>query len=508
MSFFPILDCREVLYNLPDEIQEDLMAMTPEKEQSIIEFFERFSFSYKYTRHVIIPALLLTRVYQGERLSLPMLDPKKFDKEAALPYYLWGLLYDEWKPNPEQGLSVFIQGYDNRGLDNRRKRIYHSATTLDLYNSQYRQKVLEFFDELLDIRNIGKPLMRKYLDSYFDLYWNLHLGVTGDDIPIEVREIGMSFNTVLAYLMPTEKIVYQNYMKVRDLRQLLQDWIKDKIEDVQYERIYNPERTFVYYWLKNSHDGTDENFRKEDIAFECFHNFVAFSQWGNTIYNIISRLAKDIGDPEVKEWFAKIMTSDYDNANDSPFTPLDRFVMELFRTISPNSGSVSCINETNQPLYDDRYGYIVTPHKDTSEYDIHWEDPDRFNPDRYIKAPTSEEINEIKSREIGFAQCPFHQEQFFVRDGRNTQITNSAFGTVYGVTNGTASPVCDYAGYAPFGFGYRRCPGELFTIEVIKDFLRKVWNERIDFYKLKNASEKVPVGPTAVVVDNIGFTKP
>ena len=26
--------------------------------------------------------------------------------------------------------------------------------------------------------------------------------------------------------------------------------------------------------------------------FECFHNFVAFSQWGNTIFGIILRLAE------------------------------------------------------------------------------------------------------------------------------------------------------------------------------------------------------------------------
>ena len=39
-------------------------------------------------------------------------------------------------------------------------------------------------------------------------------------------------------------------------------------------------------------------------------------------------------------------------------------------------------------------------------------------------------------------------------------------------------PVCDYAGFAPFGFGYRRCPGEQLTIKVFEDFLRKVWKEQ------------------------------
>jgi hypothetical protein len=44
------------------------------------------------------------------------------------------------------------------------------------------------------------------------------------------------------------------------------------------------------YWLKNAGDGS--HFSKKDVVFECFHNFVAFSQWGNTIFGIISRLAE------------------------------------------------------------------------------------------------------------------------------------------------------------------------------------------------------------------------
>ena len=40
--------------------------------------------------------------------------------------------------------------------------------------------------------------------------------------------------------------------------------------------------------------------------------------------------------------------------------------------------------------------------------------------------------------------------------------------------------MCDTAGYAPFGFGYRRCPGEFLTLNFIKDVLRKVWRDHIE----------------------------
>jgi hypothetical protein len=57
------------------------------------------------------------------------------------------------------------------------------------------------------------------------------------------------------------------------------------------------------------------------------------------------------------------------------------------------------------------------------------------------------------------------------------EMTNSAFGAVYSKIDGTPHPVVDTAGYAPFGFGYRRCAGEHITVEFIKELLRKVWRE-------------------------------
>ena len=56
--------------------------------------------------------------------------------------------------------------------------------------------------------------------------------------------------------------------------------------------------------MKNAGDGT--HFSKKDVVFECFHNFVALSQWGNTIFGIMSRLSEDGGDAgivsEDDEW--------------------------------------------------------------------------------------------------------------------------------------------------------------------------------------------------------------
>jgi hypothetical protein len=496
-------------------------AEAAEVPPEIVTAVERFraaipkNFSQDYVDHVVIP-FFLTSFYEGERPVLPMIDVT-FSKENALPTDLWGLIYEGWQPNPEEGTTVFLTGLEERGPDNLRKRIYMSATTPDLYRPMYRQKVVGFFNHLLDAQFASRPFMRHYLDYYFDLYWDLHLGVTGAAIPQKVRQIGESFNTVLAYRDPLQQIVYQNYMTVRSLLPFLKSWIDERVNDIASGRGANPEKTFVYYWLKNA--GNGEHFSKKDIVFECFHNFVALSQWGNTIFGIMSRLAEGSGDPQVQASFRNTMTGAYDNANGAPYTPIELLVMELFRTISPNGGSISTIHDARDSQYGasphERLGlrfrrnsYISTPHTATSFEPVHWPNPQQFDPGRYLHVPTSAQIDEDKCRQIGLASCPFNITTWPVSDGRNAGLTNSGFGTVFGVAGGKPLPVCDYAGFAPFGFGYRRCAGEQLTIDVFADFLRKVWHDRITFHKLNLAQpRRVPIGPTAVISDDIGFAK-
>ena len=193
--------------------------------------------------------------------------------------------------------------------------------------------------------------------------------------------------------------------------------------------------------------------------------------------------------------------------------------MELVRVISPNGGSISAIQDARTSAYGaspqerfgfplERHSYISTPHTSTSLNPVHWKDPNGFDPTRYLGVPTSAQITEDKCRQIGLARCPFDITNFEVKDGRKANITNSGFGTVFGVVDGKSLPVCDYAGFAPFGFGYRRCPGEQLTINVFEDFLRKVWRDKIVFRNLNLANPgQVPIGPNAVIEDDLGFSR-
>ena len=472
----------------------------PPDTNLVPEYFED-----EYVQGALKP-FLLSGIYRGERPVLPMID-LALSKEAAIPAHIFGMLYESWEPNVEEGTSVFLQRYENRGPNNERKKIYYSALTPDLYGPMYAEKIKRFLDQLFDEQNVDKPLMQHYYQGYFDMYWDLHLGVRGGDIPDETKEIGERFMNVIGYWYPTRRKVHDNYMRVRQLRDPLKDWIDQRVQDVIDGKIPNPETTFVHYWVKNG-------MPTKDIIFECFHNFLAFSQWGNTLYNIMDDLRGDGGDPSVRSWFEKTMTSGPDEMDNSPFTPLDRFVMELFRTISPNGGSVSSLYAVAQFFGAGYTGFstIITPHPEpepsTALPSYHWNNPYDFDPDRYKTATTSEQNDESTCKEVGLAQCPFSKEAFSVKDGRQADLTNSAFGAVYGVIDGEAYPVCDDAGYAPFGFGYRRCPGELLTVEFVKDLLRKVWAEKIEFRRLNIADAKpLPVAPNMVVKDDIGFKK-
>ena len=93
-------------------------------------------------------------------------------------------------------------------------------------------------------------------------------------------------------------------------------------------------------------------------------------------------------------------------------------------------------------------------------------------------------------------------------------VTNDAFGSVHGTHGGRTEPVLEYAGYAPFGYGYRRCPGELLTVEVIKDFLRKVHAEGIEFHKIgfdgDQATlevERIALGVANMVRNDVTFSR-
>src|SRR4051794_8530626 len=67
--------------------------------QSIARLRRQFQedFDAGYVENVIIPHFLVS-MHKGEKPSLPMIGAT-LTKENALPYDLWGMLSETWKPN-------------------------------------------------------------------------------------------------------------------------------------------------------------------------------------------------------------------------------------------------------------------------------------------------------------------------------------------------------------------------------------------------------------------------
>jgi hypothetical protein len=126
------------------------LADTPQSglPHQILTAIQRFreaippNFDHDYVEKAVIP-FFLTSFYEDQRPMLPMIGVN-FSKENALPYDLWGLITRDWRPTPEEGVTVFLQGLEKRGPNNLRKRIYFSGVTPDLYKPMYSPKVVAF----------------------------------------------------------------------------------------------------------------------------------------------------------------------------------------------------------------------------------------------------------------------------------------------------------------------------------------------------------------------------
>ena len=192
-------------------------------------------------------------------------------------------------------------------------------------------------------------------------------------------------------------------MTVRSNLDFLKSWIDDRIADIVAGKTPIPDKTFAWYWVKNGEDS--RYFDHKDVVFECFHNFVAFSQWGNSIYNIMLRLARGtaIRDPG-------LVQGDYGRRS----RQRRRRRLHAARALrdgvvparSPPTAAVfPRLERTRAHPQFDRHGYIISPHTSTSIDPVHWENPEsstRRATDMFRRA---HEIDEAKAKQIGFANA-------------------------------------------------------------------------------------------------------
>src|SRR5208337_2066475 len=99
----------------PEPHAPDLAAALAKFRATIPSHFDR-----EYVENAVVP-FYLSSIFGGERPFLPMID-LPLTKQDAIPSDFWGMLYDDWKPTPSEGVTVFLEGLENRGDNNLRKR--------------------------------------------------------------------------------------------------------------------------------------------------------------------------------------------------------------------------------------------------------------------------------------------------------------------------------------------------------------------------------------------------
>ena len=163
-----------------------------------------------------------------------------------------------------------------------------SAVTPDLYRADVRRQ-----DRAVLRQAAGRQQRRQAADAalsgeHFDLYWDLHLGVKGEAIPAAspARSARTSTPSWPIATRPRRSSTTTTW-PCASTSTILKKWIDDRLDDIDQRQNTQPEKTFAWYWIKNGEES--EYFTHKDVVFECFHNFVAFSQWGNTLYNIMAQ---------------------------------------------------------------------------------------------------------------------------------------------------------------------------------------------------------------------------
>ena len=195
--------------------------------------------------------------------------------------------------------------------------------------------------------------------------------------------------------------------------------------------------------------------------------------------------------------------------------------MELFRTISPNGGSISAIEDARQAANaSDKYGdgvspYLrlglptngtATPHTATSFDPRHWRDPQRFDPERYRGVPTSDQIGQGQMPADRVRPVPFRPDH--VRGERRPQrgLRNNGFGTVFGIADGRPLPVCDYAGFRALRLRLPALPWRATDDPGLRGLPAGCGRDKITFHRLNLPNPgRIPIGPNAVIDDDIGF---
>ena len=100
----------------------------------------------------------------------------------------------------------------------------------------------------------------------------------------------------------------------------------------------------MWHWLKNAGDGS--HFSEKDMVIRVLPQFHRAEPMGQCDFrDHVALWSEDGGDQAVRTSFQTDNERKFRYCRGRALLPLELFVMELFRVISPNGGSISTIHD-------------------------------------------------------------------------------------------------------------------------------------------------------------------
>lgn len=406
----------------------------------------------------------------------------------------------------DERITLFLTNLRDRGDENYRKKIYMWALTCDKMD-KYKSKVDNFLNKVyLDITAYKKPVLGSFQATLIRFFLDVHLG--SDDYPESVIKY-------FQYFMDITGTVDRNLDNCEWVKKMIyghttapeiEKYINERLEVVLENK---DDTSIIYYW-------SQAGLSTQSILTEALHNMIAFNQFTNILYllifdringTIIPPLPPNPPVPPIMYNFVEKYTAAA--GNQSAQLNVSR---EIYRLLVPNSISFSrikqAIPDTNTPIKGDHIHKLIMITQTGPTYF-------GYNPNIYnANYNTSFEECTPPPLPTTTPVPTFDPASFFEDSAVDNQtvqpISNNKIIPVFPPGTGNGEPT-----YYPFGLGYRRCAGEVFSYYVTLMMLEKfqyLFNNPDDggntrFKFDPNVTDMITPAPFTFIPDNI-FVKP
>lgn len=378
--------------------------------------------------------------------------------------------------------SIFAKDYDHRGYAKVSENEWENGNYLKKqYVSSLSSDKLQFYDrKVKDFVNVAYadvvinrlPFVSSFKKNVILFFLDVHIGK--HEYPEYVTEYFEGFTNLIGVGNPNDEQVVNLLLKGNHNFQKVFDYFEEKLTTI----IDNKDKTCIAYWFAQS------GFPRRTLVAECIHNVVAFSQFANTFYSIIytsinpsNPLSENLPDyPNFLELF-KNADSENEKLN---------IVREAFRLTVPNGVSFSTYGDDTSVQTRHNHLEIMVQNNPginagQKQYSYFTYKPNMYNEfvgnfdDIYDVEVVPDFLDAVKTSKLD-------QETIVDADSNLVPI----FGR----------PI-----YTPFGLGYRRCAGEIFSYLIVQRLMEKF---SLCDYEIRDGDHDIVyVAPSKGVPDNI-----